>query len=210
MFRCTRIVHQSPNQLASDVYTLSCDHSKILSKFWLSCVSHLTGLHIRRVVLIQMEYCENTLRYLIDHTELWKDEQRCWRLFRQMLEGVDFIHSKGIIHRSVTEQNGYKPLSHASARAHVLATCLSLHHVLRVIKTGPVCRSDHSRSECECTPHTLHAFGLPHATEQGKNMLCVLHHSLTSMMGTLEGVLSPPDREKPEQGEDVALLLTRS
>ena len=47
----------------------------------------------------QMEYCENTLRHLIDHGELWREEQRCWRLFRQMLEGVDFIHSKGIIHR---------------------------------------------------------------------------------------------------------------
>lgn len=49
-----------------------------------------------------MEYCENTLRHLIDHGEVWKEEQRCWRLFRQMLEGVDFIHSKGIIHRRVT------------------------------------------------------------------------------------------------------------
>lgn len=47
----------------------------------------------------QMEYCENTLRHLIDHAELWREEQRCWKLFRQMLEGVDFIHSKGIIHR---------------------------------------------------------------------------------------------------------------
>ncbi|CAM9255688.1 unnamed protein product [Ascophyllum nodosum] len=47
----------------------------------------------------QMEYCENTLRHLIDHGELWKDEPRCWKMFHQMLEGVDFIHSKGIIHR---------------------------------------------------------------------------------------------------------------
>ncbi|CBJ48836.1 eIF-2alpha kinase GCN2 similar to Eukaryotic translation initiation factor 2-alpha kinase 4 (GCN2-li [Ectocarpus siliculosus] len=59
----------------------------------------------RQFLYIQMEYCENTLRHLIDHGELWREEQRCWRLFRQMLEGVDFIHSKGIIHRDLTPPN---------------------------------------------------------------------------------------------------------
>lgn len=54
----------------------------------------------------QMEYCENTLRHLIDHGDLWKEEQRCWRLFRQMLEGVEFIHSKGIIHRLGSHTHG--------------------------------------------------------------------------------------------------------
>eukprot|EP00903_Cladosiphon_okamuranus_P014260 g13246.t1 len=59
----------------------------------------------RQFLYIQMEYCENTLRHLIDHGELWREEQRCWRLIRQMLEGVDFIHSKGIIHRDLTPPN---------------------------------------------------------------------------------------------------------
>ncbi|CAM9232741.1 unnamed protein product, partial [Scytosiphon promiscuus] len=59
----------------------------------------------RQFLYIQMEYCENTLRHLIDHAELWREEQRCWKLFRQMLEGVEFIHSKGIIHRDLTPPN---------------------------------------------------------------------------------------------------------
>ena len=66
----------------------------------LTILSTMTPLPLwPRLPLPQMEYCENTLRHLIDNGELWKEEERCWRLFRQMLEGVDFIHSKGIIHR---------------------------------------------------------------------------------------------------------------
>ena len=42
-----------------------------------------------------MEYCENqTLRQLIDSAELWKNEDRAWRLFREIAEGLEHIHSK--------------------------------------------------------------------------------------------------------------------
>ena len=42
-----------------------------------------------------MEYCENqTLRQLIDSGELCKNQDRVWRLFREVVEGLEHIHSK--------------------------------------------------------------------------------------------------------------------
>ncbi len=47
---------------------------------------------------IQMEYCEkNTLHQLIKNAALEEEER--WRLFRQILEGLNNIHHQGIIHR---------------------------------------------------------------------------------------------------------------
>lgn len=50
---------------------------------------------------IQMEYCEkSTLRTAID-SELFRDKTRIWRLFREIVEGLAYIHSGGIIHRDL-------------------------------------------------------------------------------------------------------------
>lgn len=53
---------------------------------------------------IQMEYCPNqTLRDFIDEGLLDMDE--VWRLFRQLLEGLAYIHSQGMIHRDLKPSN---------------------------------------------------------------------------------------------------------
>lgn len=52
---------------------------------------------------IQMEYCPNqTLRDIID---AGVDEDECWRLFRQIAEGLSHLHAQGMIHRDLKPGN---------------------------------------------------------------------------------------------------------
>jgi translation initiation factor 2-alpha kinase 4 len=56
----------------------------------------------QKILYIQMEYCSTTLRKLIDEsTSSPMDVNEIWRLVRQILEGLRYIHSLKIIHRDL-------------------------------------------------------------------------------------------------------------
>uniref|UniRef100_A0A673HAM6 eIF-2-alpha kinase GCN2 n=1 Tax=Sinocyclocheilus rhinocerous TaxID=307959 RepID=A0A673HAM6_9TELE len=53
----------------------------------------------------EMEYCEkSTLRDTIDQG-LYQDVSRLWRLFREILDGLSYIHEQGMIHRDLKPVN---------------------------------------------------------------------------------------------------------
>ncbi|KAL4870538.1 hypothetical protein BDV12DRAFT_55654 [Aspergillus spectabilis] len=63
------------------------------------------GRPVLTTLYIQMEYCEkHTLRDLIKNG-LYDDIDRSWRLFRQILDGLTYIHKSGIIHRDLKPDN---------------------------------------------------------------------------------------------------------
>ncbi|XP_063859482.1 eIF-2-alpha kinase GCN2-like isoform X2 [Scylla paramamosain] len=58
-----------------------------------------------KFLYIQMQLCEkSTLRQAIDNG-LYLDIDRMWRLFREMVNGLDYIHSQGLIHRDLKPGN---------------------------------------------------------------------------------------------------------
>ncbi|KAI1722983.1 protein kinase domain-containing protein [Ditylenchus destructor] len=68
--------------------------------------SQTTSQKPNQILYIQMEYCKNsTLRNLIDSGRLHTDASAVWRIFREILSGLQYIHHQNMIHRDVKPMN---------------------------------------------------------------------------------------------------------
>jgi len=57
----------------------------------------------RQILYIQMEYCQTTLKGMIENSQLSTDS--VWKSLRQILEALAYIHSRNIIHRDLKPAN---------------------------------------------------------------------------------------------------------
>ncbi|KAM5129109.1 eIF-2-alpha kinase GCN2 isoform 2-T2 [Mantella aurantiaca] len=86
----------SPDQDGECVGGKAAENKESLSEVSMQAVHYL---------YIQMEYCEkSTLRDTIDQG-LYLDSSRLWRLFREILDGLTYIHEQGMIHRDLKPVN---------------------------------------------------------------------------------------------------------
>ncbi|XP_075470288.1 eIF-2-alpha kinase GCN2 isoform X3 [Ascaphus truei] len=70
-----------------------------------AATSEILTMKTMHYLYIQMEYCErSTLRDTIDQG-LYVDTSRLWRLFREILDGLVYIHEQGMIHRDLKPVN---------------------------------------------------------------------------------------------------------
>ncbi|AQZ17561.1 GCN2 (YDR283C) [Zygosaccharomyces parabailii] len=77
-----------------------------LTKKEISTKNQTSRIKKKSTLFIQMEYCENRSLFDLIHSEnLSKQRDEYWRLFRQMLEALSYIHSQGIIHRDLKPMN---------------------------------------------------------------------------------------------------------
>jgi serine/threonine protein kinase len=58
-----------------------------------------------KFLYIQMDYCQRTLHHAIEEGRLFNDAAACWRIFGQILDGLVYIHSKGIVHCDLKPTN---------------------------------------------------------------------------------------------------------
>jgi serine/threonine protein kinase len=69
---------------------------------WEQASVKVDGVKGKAILYIQMEYCATTLRKLIDDGAIGKmEENEVWRMVRQTLEALLYIHSRNIIHRDL-------------------------------------------------------------------------------------------------------------
>ncbi|KAJ1128647.1 hypothetical protein NDU88_007022 [Pleurodeles waltl] len=98
----SEVIFENEDENVQKVLTKECNDENLPDRDHQTETQSLPTLHY---LYIQMEYCEkSTLRDTIDQN-LYLDPSRLWRLFREILDGLAYIHEQGMIHRDLKPVN---------------------------------------------------------------------------------------------------------
>lgn len=64
-------------------------------------VSRKRNFPVSKNLYIQMEFCNFTLRAIIDYGRLWSRKKEIMRILREILEALSYMHKKKVIHRDL-------------------------------------------------------------------------------------------------------------
>ncbi len=75
--------------------------------------SHQSKIVASSIMYIQMEYCSTTLRHLIDDGKMQQMKMNDrWKMIRQILEALSYVHKRKIIHRDLKPGNIFLDAEH--------------------------------------------------------------------------------------------------
>ncbi|CAH8438023.1 unnamed protein product [Schistosoma turkestanicum] len=143
-----------------------------------------------RYIIIQMELCPSkSLRYVIDFENLSCSPDRAWSLFRELTDGLAYIHSKGVIHRDLKPANIMLDSNdHVKIVDFGLAT-RTVQEKLMNARQAVAAEFHKCNKQTECLD-SIQQFSpvahedIPNSTGQNENAAKFYDHSMTHNVGT--------------------------
>jgi len=88
----------------------------IIDGFFDGKVKGMNEPHKWLVLCVQLELCDTDLKGFLQENSRKMNTKDKWEIFRQCLEGIEFLHSKGLVHRDLKPGNVFVNLDQKTGK----------------------------------------------------------------------------------------------